>query len=39
MYGEVLSDNRAMLRLCQAFGFTLTAVPNDPGVIRATLSL
>jgi acetyltransferase len=39
MYGEVLSENRAMLRLCQAFGFILKAVPNDPGVIRATLSL
>jgi acetyltransferase len=39
VYGEVLSDNRTMLRLCRAFGFTLQAVPGDPGVIRVTLPL
>jgi acetyltransferase len=39
LYGEVLSDNRTMLRLCRAFGFTLQAVPGDPGVIRVTLPL
>jgi RimJ/RimL family protein N-acetyltransferase len=39
IYGEVLSDNHTMLKLCQAFGFSLTAVPHDPGVIRATLRL
>lgn len=39
IYGEVLAENRTMRRLCEAFGFTFKAVPDDPGVMRASLKL
>lgn len=39
IYGEVLAENRTMRRLCEAFGFSFKAVPDDPGVMRAGLKL
>ncbi|MGB8718217.1 MAG: bifunctional acetate--CoA ligase family protein/GNAT family N-acetyltransferase [Desulfobacterales bacterium] len=39
IYGEVLAENHTMRRLCEAFGFSIKAVPDDPGVIRAGLKL
>jgi acetyltransferase len=37
IYGEVLSDNRSMLRLADAFGFKKRPVPDDPGVMHVSL--
>lgn len=39
IYGEVLSENIPMLRLCKALGFSTRRMPEDPGVILATLRL
>jgi acetyltransferase len=39
VYGEVLSDNRPMLRLCQVFGFAATRSLDDPGVVNVSLNL
>lgn len=37
--GEVLMENRPMLRLCQVLGFTRRSTPDDPGVVHVTLTL
>lgn len=39
VYGEVLSENTPMLRLCKALGFSSRRMPEDPGVIVASLRL
>jgi len=39
LFGEVLSDNRSMLALCKALGFSRRSVPGDPGVMEVTLEL
>ena len=39
LFGEVLNDNRAMLALCRAMGFSRRHVPDDPGVSEVTLAL
>ncbi|MBP2296922.1 bifunctional acetate--CoA ligase family protein/GNAT family N-acetyltransferase [Azospirillum rugosum] len=39
VYGEVLHENRAMLRLCEAFGFQRRSSPDDPGVTHVVLAL
>ncbi len=39
LFGEVLYENRSMLALCKAFGFTRSNVPNDPGVVEVSLQL
>jgi acetyltransferase len=39
MVGHVLANNESMARLAAALGFTLTEVPGDPLVKRATLLL
>ncbi|WP_029010349.1 GNAT family N-acetyltransferase [Azospirillum halopraeferens] len=36
VFGEVLMENRAMLRLCQALGFARRCLPEDPGVVHVT---
>jgi acetyltransferase len=38
IYGEVLRENRTMLRLCEAFGFTIRTDPDDPGVMLVSLA-
>lgn len=37
--GDVLSDNRAMLKLCEAFGFKRRRDPQDPEIVMVTLAL
>ena len=39
IYGDVLHDNRTMLKLCRVLGFSEQAEPNDPGLVRVTLNL
>jgi acetyltransferase len=39
IFGQVLSDNRAMLRLCRAFGFRVKSDRQDPGTVQVTLKL
>lgn len=39
IYGEVLSENRAMLSLCKAFRFTCRRDPDEPGVMAVCLNL
>lgn len=39
VFGEVLHENRSMLRLCEAFGFTRHAQRDDPGVVHVVRAL
>ena len=39
IYGEVLRENRAMLKLNRALGFKVKPEPDDPSVMRVTLDL
>jgi acetyltransferase len=39
IFGEVLAENRSMLRLCEAFGFRKRRDPDDPGVMIVSLVL
>jgi acetyltransferase len=39
IYGEVLAENRPMLRICDAFGFKKGRDPEDPGVMIVSLVL
>ncbi|MBP2313912.1 GNAT family N-acetyltransferase [Azospirillum soli] len=39
VFGEVLHENRAMLRLCEAFGFTRHTQKDDPAVAHVVLTL
>jgi len=39
IYGEVLMDNRNMLKLCRNLGFTVRSQPDEPGVMHVTLRL
>jgi acetyltransferase len=39
IYGDVLRENKTMLKLCQALGFTQSRVADEPGVTRVTLGL
>lgn len=39
LFGEVLRENEPMLRLNRALGFTITAAPDDPGVLHVSLPL
>jgi acetyltransferase len=39
IHGDVLADNRPMLRICTALGFKQKRDPDDPGVIKVTLEL
>jgi len=39
IYGEVLAENRPMLRICDAFGFKKGRDPEDPGVMIVSLAL
>jgi len=37
IYGDVLRENHTMLKLCRALGFTESAVPDEPTIIRVML--
>ena len=39
IYGDVLHENRPMLRLCRALGFTETRVTDEPTLVRVALRL
>ena len=39
IYGDVLRENRTMLRLCQVLGFAQANVPDEPGIVRVSLTL
>ncbi len=39
LYGDVLRENRTMLRLCQVLGFVQSNVPDEPGIVRVSLKL
>jgi len=39
LFGEVLAENRPMLRLCEAFGFTKRRDPDEPGVLVVSLAM
>lgn len=39
VFGEVLAENRAMLELSRALGFSVASSPDDPGVMRVTVQL
>jgi acetyltransferase len=39
IFGEVLAENRSMLRLYKAFGFTQRRDPEEPGVMLVSLGL
>ncbi len=39
IFGEVLSDNRSMLKLCRVFGFTVKSDREDPGIMLVSLKL
>ncbi|MGN6765779.1 MAG: GNAT family N-acetyltransferase, partial [Rhizobiaceae bacterium] len=37
--GIVLEDNKAMLKMCREFGFTVTHHPDEPGAMLVALDL
>jgi acetyltransferase len=39
LFGEVLRENRTMLRVCEKFGFERHAKTDDPGVVEVRLRL
>ncbi|MGC8492552.1 MAG: bifunctional acetate--CoA ligase family protein/GNAT family N-acetyltransferase [Syntrophobacteraceae bacterium] len=39
LYGDVLSENFPMLKICRALGFSLKRMPDDAGVVTASLVL
>ena len=39
MVGEVLRENAAMLQMCRALGFTISADPNDPSLVQVSKAL
>jgi len=39
LFGEVLAENKSMLRLCDAFGFKKRRDPEEPGVMLVSLAL
>jgi acetyltransferase len=39
IFGEVLSENRPMLRICEAFGFKKGRDPHEPDVMMVSLAL
>ena len=39
IYGDVLRENRTMLRLCEVLGFTKSSSPDGLDIVRVTLKL
>jgi acetyltransferase len=39
IWGDVLRDNRTMLKMCRVLGFTQEDVPDDPDLVRVRLDL
>ncbi len=39
VYGDVLRDNRSMLKLCSVLGFSQERVPEEPEIVRVSLAV
>ncbi len=39
IYGEVLRENKTMLKLCSVFGFSKVFVPDEPEIVKVVLKL
>jgi acetyltransferase len=39
IFGDVLQENRTMLKLCDVLGFKRERAPDEPGIVRVTLAL
>jgi len=39
IHGDVLHENRQMLKLCNVLGFCESRTVDDPGLVRVTLTL
>ena len=39
IHGDVLQENRTMLKLCEVFGFKKTRSPDELDIVRVTLRL
>ena len=39
IFGEVLRENRRMLKVCEQFGFSRKPNPDEPGVVEVRLTL
>jgi acetyltransferase len=39
VYGDVLRENRTMLKLCEVLGFSQSGVPEEPELVRVTSRL
>ncbi len=39
IFGDVLKDNKNMLKLCHVFGFSIKSDMEDPGVMKVSLKL
>jgi acetyltransferase len=39
IFGDVLNENKSMLKLCRLFGFTVKSDRDDPGVMQVSLKL
>ncbi len=39
IFGEVLSENKSMLKLCRVFGFRFKSDREDPGIMKVSLKL
>jgi len=39
IFGDVLRENKPMLKICEVLGFTKSSVPEDRNVVRVTLQL
>jgi acetyltransferase len=39
IFGDVLSDNRSILKLCRVFGFRVKSDRDDPGVMQVSLKI
>ena len=39
VHGEVLRENRPMLKLCKILGFTQSPIADEPGLVRVSLRL
>jgi acetyltransferase len=39
LFGDVLSENDVMLRMCRGLGFKIESHPVEPGIVRVILDL
>ncbi|MCB1753663.1 MAG: GNAT family N-acetyltransferase, partial [Gammaproteobacteria bacterium] len=39
IHGDVLRENKTMLKLCGVFGFSRAFVPDEPDIVKVVLNL